>query len=84
MTGVQTCAFRSSAAIVNVGKDSAFARGQTYTYVYGTGDTSSWRSFIGGGPFRNGVHCGSRCLLSYVVPWAAGGVVGLRCVCDAL
>lgn len=73
-----------STDIVNVGKDAAFARGQTYTYVYGASDTSSWRSFIGGGRFDDGVSCGSRCLSSSANPWYAHGHVGLRCVCDAL
>lgn len=73
-----------STNIVNVGKDAAFARGQAYTYVYGAGNTSSWRCFVGGGPFDSGVRCGSRCLLSAAVPWYAYGSVGLRCVCDAL
>jgi formylglycine-generating enzyme required for sulfatase activity len=71
-----------STAIVDVGKDAAFARGQAYTYVYGASDASSWRSFIGGGQFDNGVYCGSRCLNSNANPWNANGNVGLRCVCD--
>jgi len=73
-----------STAIVDVGKDAAFARGQAYTYVYGTSDTSSWRGFLGGGPFDVGVRCGARCLHSVADPWGAYGTVGLRCVCDAL
>jgi len=73
-----------STAIVNVGKDAAFARGQTYTYIYGASDTSSWRSFFGGGYFGGGVYCGSRCLYSNAIPWYAIGILGLRCVCDAL
>lgn len=70
--------------IVDVGKDAAFARGQSYTHVYGASGASSWRCFIGGGPFNHGVRCGSRCLSSGAAPWLAHGVVGLRCVCDAL
>lgn len=73
-----------STEIVDVGKDSAFARGQAYTYVYGAGDASSWRGFIGGGHFDIGVRCGSRCLHSSAPPWGAYGSVGLRGVCDAL
>jgi len=73
-----------STAIVDVGKDAAFARGQAYTYVYGASDASSWRSVIGGGRFGRGVYCGSRCLISDAGPWRAVGSVGLRCVCDAL
>lgn len=73
-----------TADIVDVGKDAAFARGQAYTYVYGASDTSSWRGFVGGGQFDDGVRCGSRRLGSDAHPWDAHGVVGLRCVCDAL
>ena len=73
-----------STAIVDVGKDAAFARGQAYTYVYGASNESSWRSFIGGGTFDNSVLCGSRCLNSDKNPWGAYGRIGVRCVCDAL
>lgn len=73
-----------STEIVNVGKDAGYARGQMYTYVYGTGDTSSWRGWLGGGLFIDGVCCGARCLHSNALPWSASGGVGLRCVCDAL
>ena len=71
-------------SIVDVGKDAAFARGEVRSYIYGASDTSSWRSFLGGGQFGNGVFCGSRCLNSDASPWIAHGDVGLRCVCDAL
>ena len=71
-------------SIVDVGKDAAFARGEMRSYVYGASDASSWRSFLGGGPFDDGAHCGSRCLNSNANPWNANGNVGLRCVCDAL
>jgi hypothetical protein len=70
--------------IVNVGKDAGFARGQMRSYVYGAGDSSSWRCFIGGGGFDSGSRCGSRALGSNASPWDANGHVGLRCVCDAL
>jgi formylglycine-generating enzyme required for sulfatase activity len=74
-----------STAIVDVGKDAAFARGQAYTYVYGASDDAySWRCFFAGGTFSNSVLCGSRCLRSNARPWRAHGRVGLRCVCDAL
>jgi len=54
------------------------------SYVYGAGDSSSWRCFIGGGGFDSGSRCGSRALGSNASPWDANGHVGLRCVCDAL
>lgn len=73
-----------SPEIVNVGKDAAIPRGQAYTYVYGAGDASSWRCWVGGGLFDHGVYCGSRCLDSLAFPWFAFGGIGLRCVCGAL
>jgi hypothetical protein len=63
-------------AVVDVGKDAAFARGEVYH--------ADWRCFIGGGRFADGVRCGSRCLHSNAGPWDAIGGVGLRGVCDAL
>ena len=73
------------ADIVNVGKDAALARGQVYSYVFGTNNAnSSWRCFIGGGDFGGGVIAGARSLYSAANPWNAHGTVGLRCVCDAL
>ncbi len=71
-------------SIVDVGKDAAFARGEMRSYVYGASDASSWRGFVGGGQFDDGAPCGSRCLNSIAIPWGALGIVGLRCVCDAL
>jgi len=73
------------ADIVNVGKDAALARGQVYSYVFGTNNAnSSWRCVIGGGYFDDGVYAGARSLYSHAHPWGAVGTVGLRCVCDAL
>lgn len=69
---------------VNVGPDAGYARGQIYTYVYGTSSTPAWRSSYGGGLFDDGARCGSRCLNSGAYPWVSGGGVGLRGVCDAL
>lgn len=68
--------FGWSKSAVDVGKDSAYARGEV--------NHASWRSVIGGGQFDYGVRCGSRCLHSYAAPWHASGHVGLRGVCDAL
>jgi len=73
-----------SSEIVNVGRDAAIPRGQTYTYAYGTSNTSSWRAWVGGGDWDDGARCGARCLSSPATPWPAYGTVGLRCVCDAL
>jgi hypothetical protein len=62
--------------LVDVGKDSTIARGSV--------KHCSWRSFIGGGKWNEGVYCGSRCLGSHANPWNSSGNVGLRGVCDAL
>ncbi|PWG62872.1 phage major tropism determinant [Spiribacter halobius] len=62
--------------VVDVGQDSAFARGEVYH--------AGWRCFLGGGNFGEGVHAGARCLFLPANPWGANGGVGLRCVCDAL
>ncbi len=64
------------AAVVNVGKDAATPRGSVYH--------AAWRSFVGGGNWDHGVHCGARCLDSAAGPWGADGHVGLRGVCDSL
>lgn len=69
-------------ASVNVGKDSSIPRGQTYTSA--ASGASGWRAWLGGGDWVAGARCGARCLGSTALPWAAGGNVGLRCVCDAL
>lgn len=45
---------------------------------------ATWRAFIGGGNWNNGVYCGARCLNSNANPWNANGNVGLRGVCDHL
>ena len=68
--------FAWSNSVVNVGKDSATARG----YV----SHAAWRAFIGGGAFNDGVLAGARCLSSNAAPWGAHGNVGVRGVCDAL
>lgn len=73
-----------SKQFIDVGRDAAFARGSINSYIYGASDTSSWRCFFGGGRFGHGAHVGARCLYSYAIPWLADGIVGLRCVCDAL
>lgn len=72
------------ADIVNVGKDAARARGQSYVYVFNASSAASWRCFAGGGQFNDGAYCGARCLSSSAYPWGANGYVGLRCVCGAL
>jgi len=63
-------------AAVNVGKDAAIPRGSV--------SLASWRAFIGGGSWDNGVLDGARCLNSSASPRAAVGVVSLRGVCDSL
>lgn len=73
-----------SKEFVDVGRDAAFAHGSLNSYIYGAGDTSSWRCFAGGGQFDLGAHVGARCLFSFARPWTATGIVGLRGVCDAL
>jgi hypothetical protein len=65
-----------SAAVVNVGKDSAIPRGSVLH--------AGWRAFTGGGNWSNGVYCGARSLNTYANPWDANGNVGLRGVCDSL
>lgn len=67
---------------VNVGKDAAIPRGQTYTSA--SGGSSGWRAWLGGGHWSSGVRCGARYLHSIADPWNAIGIVGLRCVSDAL
>jgi len=43
---------------------------------------ATWRAFIGGGNWNNGVLDGARCLNSNANPWNANGNVSLRGVCD--
>ena len=68
--------FAYDKAVVDVGKDAAFARGEVHHAV--------WRCFFGGGDFDYGVRAGAGCLYSNAHPWYAIGSVGLRGVCGAL
>lgn len=69
-------------APANAGRDAAIPRGQAYTPA--SSGASGWRAWIGGGTWDDGARCGARCLHSDANPQNAIGIVGLRCVCDAL
>ena len=68
--------FAWDSTVVDVGQDSAIARGSVYH--------AAWRAAVGGGNWANGVLAGARCLYLNAYPWTANGNVGLRGACDAL